>query len=76
MVKQLGRPSKLDSLMDQLARDNEIRRSCLVFVTNSQAKAILTIKGMDTPPVNVIYDLVENRYRTNKILPTLSLGEI
>lgn len=35
-----GKTFKLDSLMDQLARDNEIRRSCLVFVTNGQAKAI------------------------------------
>lgn len=74
--EQAGKTFKLDALMDQLARDNEIRRSCLIFVTNGQAKDILTIKGMDTPPVNVIYDLVENRYRTNKILPTLSLGEI
>ncbi|TYR81226.1 Ger(x)C family spore germination protein [Priestia megaterium] len=74
--EEAGRTFKLDSILDQYMRDNEIRRSCLVFLTKGMAQDILTIKGLPMPPTTMIYEFVQNRYRTNKLLPPLSLGEL
>jgi spore germination protein AC len=66
----------LDALINQFVRDNEIRRSSLAFVTKGDAKNVLTIQGMSVPPVNLIYELVYNKFKTNKILNPLTMGEL
>lgn len=66
----------LDALINQFVRDNEIRRSSLAFVTKGDAKNVLTIQGMSVPPVNLIYELVSNKFKTNKILNPLTMGEL
>ncbi|MCM3675391.1 hypothetical protein M3699_16300 [Peribacillus simplex] len=64
----------METIINQSIRDNNTRRSCLVYLTKRPTKEILGLAD-DGIPSNVIYELKDNVERTNKILPPLTMGK-
>ncbi|CAH0162241.1 Spore germination protein A3 [Peribacillus sp. Bi96] len=64
----------MEAIINQSIRDNNTRRSCLVYLTKRPTREILGLADYGEIPSNVIYELKDNVKRTNKILPPLTLG--
>jgi spore germination protein len=67
---------RLEQLLDQFLRDNEIRPSCLVFISKGQAINTLETKNTLEIPAFRLLGIVDNEYRTTRILPGLSLAKL
>lgn len=65
----------MEAIINQSIRDNNTRRSCLVYLTKRPTKEILGLSDDGEIPSNVIYELKDNVKRTNKILPPLTMGK-
>ncbi|MCM2674515.1 Ger(x)C family spore germination protein [Shouchella plakortidis] len=57
-------------------KDDRTRRSLYVFITDEPIKQILGLSDSDEIPSNQLYDLLDNRWRSTKILPEVSLGKL
>lgn len=66
----------LDEVINQLVKDDKTRRSLYVFTTNESIKKIFSTTDSDEIPSNQLYSLIENRGRSTKILPAVSLGKV
>ncbi|BAH41265.1 putative spore germination protein [Brevibacillus brevis NBRC 100599] len=67
---------RLESLLDLFLRDNEIRPSCLLLVSNGNARDVLETKKPGELPALNLLGIVDNRNRTAKILPPVSLAKL
>ncbi|PJN88750.1 Ger(x)C family spore germination protein [Bacillus sp. mrc49] len=73
--EEVLREIRMEAIINQSIRDNNTRRSCFVFLTKRPTREILERADDGEIPSNVIYELKDNDKRTNKILPTLTLGQ-
>lgn len=73
---KLARTYSLEQLLDQYLRDNEIRLSCLVFISNSRAGETLKLKETGEIPAFRLLGIVNNRAKTTRILPPMPLAKL
>lgn len=71
---ELARKYKLEQLLDFFLRDNNIRPSCLVLISKGKASAVLESKEAGEIPAFHLTGMVDNQFRTLKILPYMSLA--
>ena len=69
----LARTYSLGKLVNEFLRDNEIRPSCLVLISKGRASDGLESKTAGEIPAFRLAGMVENAYRTTRILPPTSL---
>ena len=69
----LARSYSLEQLVDQSLRDNDFRPSCLMFVSKGRASDTLESKTAGEIPAFRLSAMVENSYRTTRILPPMPL---
>ncbi|MGM0875149.1 MAG: Ger(x)C family spore germination protein [Bacillota bacterium] len=72
----LVRKYSLEQLLDQFLRDNEIRPSCLVFISKGHASETLESKETGEIPAFRLLGIAGNEYRTTRILPSISLAKL
>ncbi|MCM3786293.1 Ger(x)C family spore germination protein [Neobacillus mesonae] len=66
----------LEQLLDFVLRDNDIRPSALVVISQQRASDVLSASQPGEVPAFNVRGLVNNRTRTNRILPPVSLGKL
>ncbi len=71
----LVRKYRLEQLVDQQLRDNEIRPSCLVFISKGRANETLESKESGKIPAFRLIGISDNEYRTTRILPPMPLAK-
>ncbi|GAB1810147.1 Ger(x)C family spore germination protein [Priestia megaterium] len=69
----LARSYSLEQLVDQSLRDNDFRPSCLMFISKGRASDTLESKTAGEIPAFRLAGMVENSYRTTRILPPMPL---
>ncbi|MEW4264736.1 Ger(x)C family spore germination protein [Priestia megaterium] len=69
----LARSYSLEQLVDQSLRDNDFRPSCLMFISKGRASHTLESKTAGEIPAFRLSTMVENAYRTTRILPPMPL---
>jgi spore germination protein len=69
----LARAYSLEQLVDQTLRDNDFRPSCLVFISKGRASDTLESKTAGEIPAFHLYGMIDNTYRTTRILPPMPL---
>lgn len=69
----LARSYSLEQLVDQSLRDNDFRPSCLMFISKGRASDTLESKTAGEIPAFRLSTMVENSYRTTRILPPIPL---
>ncbi|MED4286663.1 Ger(x)C family spore germination protein [Priestia megaterium] len=69
----LARSYSLEQLVDQSLRDNDFRPSCLMFISKGRASDTLESKTAGEIPAFRLSAMVENAYRTTRILPPMPL---
>ncbi|MFK3936429.1 Ger(x)C family spore germination protein [Alkalihalobacillus sp. NPDC078783] len=74
--KEVLRKYSLDEVINQLVKDDKTRRSLYVFITDESIKEVFSTSDIDEIPSNQLYSLIENRSRSTKILPAVSLGKV
>ncbi|MDO7908061.1 Ger(x)C family spore germination protein [Paenibacillus sp. JX-17] len=73
---QLARKYGMDQLLDFILRDNDIRPSTLIVVSHGKANQTLSSKDPSEVPAFYLRGLMQNSYRTNKILKPMSLAKL
>ena len=71
--EELARRNNMNNLLDFILRDNDIRPNCLVFMSSGLSRKVLEAKGNSIIPSFRIIGMVDNRYRSLKILPSMPL---
>ncbi|MGG1400718.1 Ger(x)C family spore germination protein [Bacillus salipaludis] len=71
--EELARSFSLQELFDLYLRDNEFRPSCLVVVSKGRASDSLISKKEGEVPAFRLFGIVDNAYRTTRILPPVSI---
>ncbi|MBE2978360.1 Ger(x)C family spore germination protein [Priestia megaterium] len=71
--ESLARSYSLEQLVDQSLRDNDFRPSCLMFISKGRASDTLESKTAGEIPAFRLSAMVENAYRTTRILPPMPL---
>lgn len=74
--EKLAKSYDLEQLLDQNLRDNDYRPSCLVLISKGRASDTLESKTAGEIPAFRLVGIVENTYRTTRILPPMSLIKI
>lgn len=74
--EDLVRKYRLEQLLDQFLRDNEIRPSCLVFISKGQARETLESRETGEIPAFRLLGIAGNEYRTTRVLPSVSLAKL
>ncbi|RAS86346.1 Ger(x)C family spore germination protein [Priestia endophytica] len=69
----LARSYSLERLVNQNLRDNDLRPSCLVLISKGRASDTLESKTAGEIPSFRLYGMLDNTYRTTRILPPMSL---
>ncbi|MBO1583418.1 Ger(x)C family spore germination protein [Bacillus sp. XF8] len=72
----LVRTYSLEQLLEQYLRDNEIRLSSKVLISKGRASAALESKGKGEIPAFRLTRIADNRNRTTRILPPVSLAKL
>ncbi|MEH6941609.1 Ger(x)C family spore germination protein [Bacillus sp. JJ722] len=62
--------------LSQFLRDNDTRRSCLIFITKLPTIQILDYSKGSSVPSNDLFELQKNNFRTDKLLPSVTLGTV
>ncbi|MCM3130453.1 Ger(x)C family spore germination protein [Paenibacillus provencensis] len=73
---ELATKYSLEQLLDFILRDNDIRPSALVLISQQKAIDVLSANQPGEVPAFNLRGLVRNRQRTNRILPAISLGKL
>ncbi|RAW11814.1 MULTISPECIES: Ger(x)C family spore germination protein [Paenibacillus] len=73
---ELTKKYSLEQLLDFILRDNDIRPSSLVLVSHGTALEALSSKEPGEIPAFYLKGVVANSYRSNKILPPVSLAKL
>lgn len=63
----------IEEMLDIFLRDSAIRPSCLVLISKGRATGALESKEMGEIPAFRLIKMVDNEYRTSKILPPMPL---
>lgn len=67
---------EIGQLTDFILRDNDIRPSALIFVSEGEARKTLLTNNPGEVPAFKIQDMTRNTFRTNKILEGFNLTEL
>ena len=70
--EDLARSYRLEQLLNQNFRESEVRPSCLVLISKGRASDTLETKKAGEIPAFRLAGIVENAYRTTRILPPMS----
>jgi len=73
---ELAKQYSLEQIFDFILRDNAIRPSCLVVVSHREAIEALSSTEPGEVPAFYLTGLVDNRSRSNKILPPVTLMKL
>lgn len=76
MSTELVEQIDISILLDFMLRDNDIRPSCMVFLTRSRAAEALETNQPDEIPAFHIRDMVHNKYRNNEIMNPVILTNL
>ncbi|TSB47067.1 Ger(x)C family spore germination protein [Alkalicoccobacillus porphyridii] len=74
--KDVLRKWTIEEVINQMIKDDRTRRSLFVFITDEPIKQVLGVSDAGEIPSNQLYDLIDNRGRSAKILPEVSLGKL
>ncbi|WP_144553207.1 Ger(x)C family spore germination protein [Peribacillus simplex] len=74
--EELSKSYGLEQLLDLNLRDNDFRPSCLVLISKGRASNTLETKTAGEIPAFRLVGIVENAYRTARILPPMPLIKI
>lgn len=74
--QEISRKYSLEQLLDFVLRDNDIRPSCLVVVSDQKAIDALHSNDPSEIPAFYLTGLVDNSYLSNKIMPAVSLAKL
>jgi len=70
---KLAEKVEIENLLDFMLRDNDIRPSCMIFLSRSKAEEALYSNQPDEIPAFHIVDMVRNKFRNNKIMNAMTL---
>jgi len=70
---ELAEKVEIENLLDFMLRDNDIRPSCMIFLSRSKAEEALYSNQPDEIPAFHIVDMVRNKFRNNKIMKAMTL---
>ncbi|MGG1615886.1 Ger(x)C family spore germination protein [Paenibacillus sp. NRS-1782] len=73
---ELAKQQAMQQLMDFVLRDNDIRPSCLVFLSKGRAANTLVTKYKDEVPSFHILYMIRNHFRTSKLMRGINLSEL
>lgn len=73
---ELASKFNLDKLLKFILRDNDIRPSCLVFISTGKASDTLNSSLSGDVPAIHLRSMVLNQFRNNKILPPMILTKL
>ncbi|MGG0511217.1 Ger(x)C family spore germination protein [Priestia megaterium] len=73
---KLAKSLNMQGLLNHIIRDNESRMSPEVCITKGEARDLLNVKAAPDIPSERITGIVDNQYRTTRILPPMTLGEV
>ncbi|PEN84801.1 spore gernimation protein GerC [Bacillus cereus] len=74
--EDLVRTYSLRDLLDHFLRDNELRLSCIVFISKGKASASLESKEKGEIPAIRLTGIAANRDKTARISPPVSLAKL
>ncbi|TKH03466.1 Ger(x)C family spore germination protein [Peribacillus simplex] len=74
--EDLARSLNLEQLLDQNLRDNDYRPSCIVLISKGRASKTLETKTAGEIPAFRLVGIVDNEYKSTRILPPMSLIKI
>jgi len=74
--EELAKRIEIDKLLKFVVRDNDIRPSCLVFVSKSKASEVLISNNSGEIPSLELAGLAENGDKANNVLPPKSLMKL
>ncbi|MGO4544727.1 Ger(x)C family spore germination protein [Paenibacillus sp. 2TAB23] len=74
--ESLSRRYSMNNLLSFMLRDNDIRLNCLVMMSSGTARKVMEAKGNAIIPSFRLNGMVDNRYRTLKIIPPVSLSKL
>lgn len=73
---ELAKQQTMQQLMDFVLRDNDIRPSCLVFLSKGRAASTLVTKYKEeVPSIHILY-MLRNHFRTSKVMRGVNLSEL
>lgn len=73
---ELAKQQTMQQLMDFVLRDNDIRPSCLVFLSKGRAANTLVTKYKEeVPSIHILY-MLRNHFRTSKVMRGVNLSEL
>jgi len=73
--EKLIQEEKIRRLMDFLLRDNDIRPSCLIFLSQGRASDTLNTTAEEVPSFR-LEDMVHNHFRTSKVMKGITLSDL
>ncbi|MGZ0039559.1 Ger(x)C family spore germination protein [Paenibacillus ottowii] len=73
---ELAKQQTIQQLMDFVLRDNDIRPSCVVFLSKEQAANTLVTKYKGEIPSIHILNMLRNHFRTSKVMRGVNLSEL
>lgn len=76
VATDLAKEQTMQQLMDFALRDNDIRPSCLVFLSKGRAASTLVTKYKEeVPSIHILY-MLRNHFRTSKVMRGVNLSEL
>ncbi|WP_225999769.1 Ger(x)C family spore germination protein [Paenibacillus sp. BJ-4] len=73
---ELAKQQTMQQLMDFVLRDNDIRPSCLVFLSQERADDTLVTKYKEEVPSFHLLYMLRNHFRTSKLMRGVNLSEL
>lgn len=73
---KLAQKQSIDQLMDLALRDNDIRPSCTVFLSEGKAMDALTMKRPGEVPAFHVSGMLRNHVRTSKVMKGVNLTRL
>lgn len=73
---ELLKTQKMNQLMDFVLRDNDIRPSTMVFLSQGRAAETLTTREKNEVPAFHIRDMIRNQTRTSKVMSPVILSKL
>ncbi|WP_339314745.1 Ger(x)C family spore germination protein [Paenibacillus sp. FSL R10-2734] len=74
--EKLVQQEKIRRLMDFVLRDNDIRPSCLIFLSQGLASDTLTTTHTEEIPSFRIAEMIRNEFRTSKVMKGITLSNL
>jgi spore germination protein len=73
---ELLKRQSMDQLMDFVLRDNDVRPSTMVFISQGRAEETLVSKRTDEIPSFHLRDMIQGQKRTSKVMKPVILSEL